>query len=95
MRRDAMSREDAEAIALAGLGVLAEDPSRIGRFFSLSGLDPSQIRELALTPAFQTAVLTHIRADESLLLTFAANLGIEPAKVAAAETLLASQSKGG
>lgn len=95
MRRQAVSREDAEALAMAGLGMLAEDPARIARFFSLSGLDPSQIRELALTPAFQTAVLTHIRGDESLLLAFAANLGIDPARIADAELLLSGQPRGG
>ena len=95
MRRQAVSREDAEGLAMAGLGMLAEDPARMARFFSLSGLDPSQIRELALTPAFQTAVLTHIRSDESLLLTFSANLGIEPTQVADAEALLSGQRRGG
>ena len=89
MRKQAMTREDAEAIATAGLAALAENPERIARFFALSGLDPSQIRTLAPLPDFQAAVLAHIRADESLLLTFAANLGIDPPRIEQAETLLA------
>ena len=95
MRRQAMSREEAEAIALAGLATLAQDPNRIARFFALSGLEPSQIRELATTPSFQTAVLGHFRGDESLLLVFAANLGIDPARVADAEALLSGRPRGG
>lgn len=88
MRRPAMTREDAEAIALAGLTMLAGEPERMGRFFGLSGLDPAEIRQLATSAAFQTAVLAHIRGDESLLLAFAANQALDPAQVAQAEAIL-------
>ncbi len=88
MRRHAMTTEEAQAIALAGLAVLADQPERIGRFLSVSGVAPGDIRALAGTAAFQTAVLTHIRADESLLLVFAAQLGIDPARIGEAEAQL-------
>jgi len=88
MRRPPVALEEAETIALSGLAMLADAPERMGRFFELSGLDATQIRELATTAAFQTAVLAFIRSDESLLLAFASNLGIDPARVADAEVLL-------
>lgn len=91
MRRHAMTAEEAEAIALAGLAVLADQPERIGRFLSVSGVAPGDIRTLAATSAFQAAVLTHIRADESLLLVFAAQLDIDPATVGDAEAKLSGQ----
>ena len=93
MRRPPMTMEAARSIAFGGLGMLAEDPDRIARFFNLSGLDPAQIRELAGTPAFQAAVLAHIRADETLLLTFAANQAIDPEDVGRAEHLLSGEPR--
>jgi hypothetical protein len=91
MRKPAMTRDEAEAIAYAGLAMLAGEQERMGRFFGLSGLDPAQIRELAPTAAFQTALIAHIRGDESLLLAFAANQGLDPAQVGQAEQLLSGQ----
>ena len=91
MRRPPLNRQDAEAIAFAGLSMLAAEPERMMRFFSLSGLDPANIRELARLPAFQAAVLAHIRGDESLLLAFAANQGIDPVDVGKAEAVLSGE----
>ena len=88
MIRRRLSQEDAEAIAVAGLALLANEPERLDRFLALSGLVPTEIRALAATAAFQAAVLAHIRADESFLLMFAANIGIPPELVGQAEALL-------
>jgi len=88
MRRKAVSRDDAEAIALSGLAMLADDPARMERFLALSGVAPGDIRAVASTAAFQLAVLGHIRSDESLLLSFAANNGIDPEAVGEAERVL-------
>lgn len=83
-----LSKPAAEAIAYAGLSMLADEPERMARFFSLSGIDPRHIRKLAGTPAFQAAVLDHIRRDETLLLAFCANHRIDPLDVGRAERLL-------
>ena len=88
MRRHAMTTEEAQAIAFAGLALLADQPERIGHFLSVSGVAPGDIRTLAGTSAFQTAILSHIRADESLLLVFAAQLGVDPARISEAEAQL-------
>jgi len=93
MRRPALSQDDAESIAYAGLAMMAGEPERMARFMSLSGLDPAQIRQLAATRAFQTAILAHIRGDESLLLAFAANQGIDPSQVELAEVVLSGNAR--
>ena len=88
MRLPKMNLDEAETIAAAGLTLLAEVPERAGRFLALSGLDPANLRQIASTAAFQCAVLTHIRGDESLLLVLAARLGIDASRIADAERLL-------
>ena len=91
MRRQALTSDRAEAIALAGLSMLAGDPERIARFFALSGLDPADIRQLAMSATFQCAVLAHIRGDETLLLAFAANQDIDPLAIGEAERILSGE----
>ncbi len=88
MRQQKMTDEVAEEIAIAGFGLLAEEPERTMRFLALSGLDPANLREIAATRDFQTAVLAHIRGDESLLLVLAARLGIDANRVSEAERQL-------
>ena len=90
-QRLTLSQPAAEAIAYAGLTMLAGEPERMARFFSLSGIDPAEIRQLAGTPAFQASVLDHIRGDESLLLAFCANQNIDPLDVGRAEALLSGR----
>ena len=88
MRRNVLTREDAEGIALAALQFLAREPERIGRFLALSGVDPADLRASAGTPAFQQAVLSHLMDDESLMLVFASEQGIKPERIVLAEQLL-------
>ena len=68
------------------LGFLAEDADLLGRFMSLSGLSPDDLRRGIADPAFQAGVLDFALSDESLLLAFAANAGIDPAAVMKART---------
>jgi hypothetical protein len=89
MRQPKMSVAEAEEIATAGFGLLAEDPERAARFLTLSGLDPALLRSIAGTTDFHLAVLTYIRSDESLLLVLTAQLGIDPGRIELAERLLA------
>ncbi len=78
----------AEAVAVEALGFLAGDPERLSRFVELSGLDPSNLRAAAAQPGFLAGVLDHIGSDESLLVMFAANAGMNPEDVASACALL-------
>src|SRR5687767_10969035 len=77
-KRQPIDRQAAEAIALQGLAFLAEEPARLRRFFSITGLGPGEVRARASTPELMLAVLEHLAGDESLLLVFAASYKIAP-----------------
>ena len=86
-----LSREEAEVIALKGLGFLANDPTRLQRFLALSGIDPANIREAAASPQFLAGLLQHLLEDESLLLTFTTEQDLDPRLPAlAAQALIPS-----
>jgi Protein of unknown function (DUF3572) len=82
------TRQAAEDIAVQALAFLAEEPARLSRFLQLTGVAPADVRAQAQTPQFLGAVLEHILADESLLLSFTANACIAPRAVAPALALL-------
>jgi hypothetical protein len=91
--RGPMHLDAAQAIALAGIAFLAEDPARLRRFLDLTGLSPTALRHQIATPELQGAVLEHIAADESLLLAFAANRAIDPETIAPALSVLQAASR--
>ena len=76
--------DDDEPAEIAGQALLflAADAERLGTFLALSGLDPRRIREAARDPAFLVGVLDHLLNDEGLLLSFAAESGVRPQRVA-------------
>ncbi len=84
----ALTPEAAEDIAAQGLAFLAEEPARLSRFLTETGLTPDQIREQVEAPEFLAAVLEHLAGDESLLLVFAANTSVAPETVTHALALL-------
>jgi hypothetical protein len=81
--------EDAEAMALRALAFLASQPERLEPFLAATGLGPTTLRAAAQETGFLGAVLDHISGDDSLLLEFAANLGLNPESVAVARAALA------
>ncbi|HEY7297161.1 MAG TPA: DUF3572 domain-containing protein [Xanthobacteraceae bacterium] len=81
--------EAATALAIAALGFMAADPERLGRFLSLTGIDPQTIRTAAAEPGFLLGVLDHLAGDESLLLDFAQRNEIDPDQVRVARSVLA------
>jgi hypothetical protein len=83
-KREKPSRDEAEILAVAALSFLAEEPDRLGRFLAITGIEPENLRAAAGTPGFLPGVLDHLIGDESLLLDFAAQQGIDPADVPAA-----------
>jgi hypothetical protein len=87
-RATPLTREEAEALALQVVAFLAEEPERLARFLTLTGLAPAELRAALSTPELQVAAMTHLRSDESLLLVFAATRAIEPGRVTEAERLL-------
>ena len=84
----ALSQDDAEALAIAALGFLADDPERLSRFLALSGLTAESLRRAAAAPGFLGAVLDHLEGDDRLLVAFAAQQNCDPAQIARARTLL-------
>lgn len=88
-------QDAAEHLAISALGYLAADPEHLERFLSLSGLDPSGLREAAASPGFLAGVLDFLLEDESLLLTFAAEQGLRPEAVVKARARLARYNEQG
>lgn len=80
-RPQLMSLERAETIAIAGLGFLAGDAERLGRFLVLTGVGPAELKAEAGSPHMLAAVLEHLLGNESDLLSFTANAGIAPEAV--------------
>jgi hypothetical protein len=86
-----INRDDAETIALRAVAYLADDPQLLSRFLALTGTDAGQLRTQVNAPDFQVAVLDYMLGDESLLLTFCQESGIDPVVVAPAHALLSGQ----
>ncbi len=81
-------RDRAEGLAIQGLAFLADDMDRLEPFLSITGLDPSRLRLAAAEPGFLAGVLDHIAGNESLLLQFATEAGIDPAEISRARAAL-------
>ncbi len=71
-----MTPENAEILALEGLGWLAGEEDGIQRFLGQSGIDPAQLREAAGNPETGAAVLDFLLGDEELMLRFCEHEGV-------------------
>ena len=87
-KRQALSREEAERLAISALSFLAGEEHRLARFLHLTGLSPADLRREAGSVEFLAGVLDFIAADESMLLVFATEQHIDPASVMMAAHLL-------
>lgn len=76
-----INRPDPQALAVTVLTFLAADPERLSRFFSLTGLDPASLRATSATPSFARAILCYLGDDETLLVAFAHEAGLDPVEV--------------
>jgi len=83
-----LSRDEAESLSIEALSFLAADANRLARFLYATGLVPADIRSQAASAEFLAGILDFIAADESLLLVFASERGIDPAMVLAAKRSL-------
>lgn len=88
-----LSVDGAEELAISALSFLAGNPDALGRFLSLSGIGPADLRVAAREPGFLAGVLEFFLADESLLLTFVEESQIRPTMVAAARHVLAGEAE--
>jgi hypothetical protein len=87
--KSSLTKEQAEAIGVAGLSYLAAEPERIGRFLAVTGLGPENIRAAAKEPSFLPALLDYLLANEQELVAFAAEMDLEPGSIIAARNVLA------
>ncbi len=76
--------ESARQLALDALLFLLGDSLRITKFLNVTGMEGTELRAHAREDATLVAVLEYLLADESQLLVFAANGGLDPASVAPA-----------
>lgn len=83
-----LNAEKAEEIAISALVFLAGRPDSLGRFLSVSGIGPADLRAAAGEAGFLVGVLEFFLADESLLLAFAEEIAIRPTMIAAARFTL-------
>jgi hypothetical protein len=91
-RRKQLTREEAEALAFTALEFLSQDGERIGRFLTLSGLDPGNLSKAAAQPGFLPGVLDYVASDEALLIAFAEDAGVAPERIGEARHLLAPEA---
>jgi hypothetical protein len=80
--------EAAETLALKALAYLATMPDDIGRFLSVSGIEPSELRARAEEPEFLAAVMDYLMSDDKLLTEFCAGEEIDPRDIQLARQAL-------
>jgi hypothetical protein len=90
--RSEQVREAAEALAVQALSYIAQYGERLGRFLSLTGIGPAEIRTAAPEPGIIAGVLDYLAGDERLLTDFAKDAGHDPETVAAARLALGASS---
>lgn len=84
-----LSQDEAESVAIAALGFIASDQSRLAQFLAVTGYSPGAIRAEAGSPDFLAGVLEFLLSDESQLLVFTSHKQIDPSLVAKARRVLA------
>jgi hypothetical protein len=87
-----INSEAAETLALRALTFLLSEPERLSRFLSLTGIVPETVRAAVTSPEVQAATLEYLLFDESLLLTFCQEAGVDPAMIAPIHDVLAKQA---
>jgi hypothetical protein len=83
----------AEDLGMRALLFVAGEPTRLGRFLADTGLSPQELRHNAGEPAMLAAILEHLLGNESELLVFAAEAGVDPQLVEPMRALLAGEKQ--
>ncbi len=86
-----MPAEAAEGLAIQALSYLAGEPDRLGRFLTVTGIGPDQIRTAAGEPGFLAGVLAYIASDETLAAEFTADAGCGAADITRAHIALGGE----
>jgi len=81
-------------LAIEGLQYIAASETELERFLALTGVAPSDLRDLAQSPAFLSGVLDYFLGDEATLLAFSASRGRKPQEVPLARAMLSRVEPG-
>jgi hypothetical protein len=73
-----MTPENAEILALEGLGWLAGEEDGIQKFLDQSGIDVATLRQAAGNPETSVAILDFLLAHEDLLMRFCESASVSP-----------------
>jgi len=84
------SVDAAEALAYRAVAFIVSDQNYTADFLSRSGLSPEGLAGAIESRQFLAGVLDHLLSDESLLLAFCGNTGIDPGEVFPARNVLSS-----
>lgn len=84
-----MNAELATRIAISGLGYIANDEDKMGRFLALTGLTVDDLRGAAQQPGFLVGVLDFFMGFEPTLLKFAEASNFKPQEIVQARQFLA------
>ena len=69
--------DELDQLCADALAYLAEEPSRLERFFDLTGLSVVTLRRAAATDGFVAQIVDYLTADDARLHAFAAAKGYE------------------
>ncbi len=94
LRQDRPPRQQPEELAVLAFTWLAQEPERLEPFLAMTGLTPATIREASGGSDFLVAVAEHVVRDEALLVAFAAQHRLDPARTGAALCALAGLDGG-
>ena len=90
MKRDpALTREQAEGLAIQALAFIADDGEQLGRFLAVTGIGPGEIRAAAREPGFLVGVLEYMVSDDRLIAAFAAENNLNPSDIDRSRVALA------
>ena len=86
---------EAEKIAIAALGKLAQDSQNLQRFLDLTGLSVDTLRASAQEPGFLASVLGYFINHEPDLLVLAEHLALPPDEIVRAHRQLSASASDG
>ena len=85
----ALTREQAEGLAIQALTFIAGDGERLGRFLAVTGIGPAEIRSAAREAGFLAGGLEYMASADRLIATFAGENNLDPADIDRARMALA------
>ncbi len=88
MKQNTSATEPAQDIAIQALAFIAGDETILARFLDLTGWTPQGLNAPEARTAILTAALDYLMSEEDLLLTFAANSGLDPTDIVRAHRAL-------